>query len=163
LLRGVMIGAVISLVQLIRLASQSPVAVLGRIPGTRRFSDRERHPDNETTPGVLALRVESSVVYFIVERVCDEVRDRIRECATRPGLVVLDLSAAAYVDMQSAHALAALGDELGAAGMKLQAVEARAVVRDRLRHEGADARLGGVNRFTSVADAVEAFQRGMTA
>ena len=163
LLRGVMIGAVISLVQLIRLASQSPVAVLGRIPGTRRFSDRERHPDNETTPGVLALRVESSVVYFNVERVCDEVRDRIRECATRPGLVVLDLSSAAYVDMQSAHALAALGDELGAAGMKLQAVEARAVVRDRLRHEGADARLGGVNRFTSVADAVEAFQRGMTA
>lgn len=159
LLRGVMIGAVISLVQLIRLASQSPVAVLGRIPGTRRFSDRERHPDNEPTPGVLPLRVESSVVYFNVERVCDAVRDRIRERATRPGLVVLDLSSAAYVDLQGAHALAALGDELGAAGMKLQVVEARAVVRDRLRHEGVDARLGGVNRFTSVADAVEAFQR----
>ena len=162
LLRGVMIGAVISLVQLLRLASQSPVAVLGRIPGTRRFSDRARHPDNETTPGVLALRVESSVVYFNVERACDAVRDRVRECATRPGLVVLDLSSAAHVDMQSAHALAALGDEFGAAGIKLHAVEARAVVRDRLRHEGVDARLGGVNRFTSVADAVEAFQKETT-
>jgi MFS superfamily sulfate permease-like transporter len=43
LLRGVMIGAVISLVQLLRRASRPHVAILGRIPGTRRFSDRERH------------------------------------------------------------------------------------------------------------------------
>ena len=71
---------------------------------------------------------------------------------------MLDLSAAAYVDMQSAHTLAALGDELSAAGIRVQAVEARSAVRDRLRREGVDARLGGINRFTSVADAVEAFQ-----
>src|SRR5678816_1652601 len=45
LLRGVMIGAIISLVQLLRTASRPHVAFLGRIPGTRRFSDRERHPD----------------------------------------------------------------------------------------------------------------------
>src|SRR5215471_6541827 len=39
LLRGVMIGAIISLVQLLRTASRPHVAFLGRIPGTRRFSD----------------------------------------------------------------------------------------------------------------------------
>jgi sulfate permease, SulP family len=160
LLRGVMIGAIISLVQLLRLASQSPVAVLGRVPGTRRFSDRDRHPDNEPTPGVLVLRPESSVIYFNVERMCDAIRDRIRACAPRPGLIVLDLSAAAHVDMQSAHTLAALADEVRAMGIKVQAVEALAWVRDRLRREGVDARLGGISRFTSVADAVEAFQGG---
>jgi MFS superfamily sulfate permease-like transporter len=159
LLRGVMIGAIISLVQLLRLASRSPVAVLGRIPGTRRFSDRARHPDNEPTPGVLALRPESSVVYFNVERICDAIRDNARTCAPQPGLLVLDLSAAANVDMQSAHTLAALADELRAAGVRVQAVEAHAAVRDRLRREGVDDRLGGINRFTSVADAVEAYQR----
>ena len=41
-------------------------------------------------------------------------------------------------------------------GIRLQAVEARASVRDRLRAEGVDETLGGINRFTSVADAVEA-------
>src|SRR4029434_4288599 len=46
LLRGVLIGAFISLVQLVRTASRPHVAFLGRIPGTRRFSDRQRHPDN---------------------------------------------------------------------------------------------------------------------
>jgi hypothetical protein len=45
LLRGVLIGAIISLVLLIRRASRPHVAVLGRIPGTRRFSDHERWQD----------------------------------------------------------------------------------------------------------------------
>jgi len=35
-------------------------------------------------------------------------------------------------------------------------------VRERLRGEGVDARLGGIDRFTSVADALEAFQEKTT-
>ena len=69
-------------------------------------------------------------------------------------LVVLDLSASPIVDLQSAHALAGLADEITAGGIRFQVVEARSSVRDRLRHEGVDSKLGGVNRFTSVADAV---------
>jgi hypothetical protein len=38
-------------------------------------------------------------------------------------------------------------------------VEARSSVRERLRSEGVEARLGGIDRFTTVADAVEAFQK----
>jgi hypothetical protein len=30
-------------------------------------------------------------------------------------------------------------------------------VRDRFRHEGVDGKLGGVNRFTSVADVIDHF------
>src|SRR5216117_3294606 len=77
LLRGVMIGAMISLVQLLRTASRPHVAFLGRIPGTRRFSDRERHPDNQLIPGVLLVRVESSLLYFNAEHVRDTVAARL--------------------------------------------------------------------------------------
>jgi len=37
--------------------------------------------------------------------------------------------------------------------MRFQAVEARSSVRDRLRDEGVDNKLGGINRFMTVADA----------
>lgn len=158
LLRGVMIGAIISLVLLIRRASRPHVAILGRIPGTRRFSDHERHPDNEPVPGVLIFRPESSLLYFNMDHVRDLIAERVLAEVMSPKLVVLDLSAAAYVDMHGSHMLAGLADELTAAGIRLQAVEARASVRERLRSEGVDAKLGVVNRFTSVADAVEAFQ-----
>jgi SulP family sulfate permease len=59
--------------------------------------------------------------------------------------------------------LAELAGELTTAGIRFQAVEARSSVRERLRSEGVDAKLGTVNRFTSVADAVEAFQRVLKA
>jgi MFS superfamily sulfate permease-like transporter len=158
LLRGVMIGAVISMVQLIRRASRPHVAVLGRIPGTRRFSDAGRHPDNEAVPRMLIFRTESSLIYFNIDHVRDTILDRVRAASPPPERVLLDLSSTPYVDLQSAQTLAGLADELAASGIRLQAVEARASVRDRLRKEGIDAKLGGINRWASVADAVEAFQ-----
>lgn len=155
LLRGVMIGAAISLVQLLHRASRPHVAVLGRIPGTHRFSDMERHPDNEATPGALIFRPESSLIYFNIDHICMTILDRVRQESLPPHVVILDLSAAPYVDLQSAQALAGLADELGQAGSSLQVVEARSAVRDRLHGEGLGDRLGGINRFMTVADAVD--------
>jgi high affinity sulfate transporter 1 len=159
LLLGVMIGAVISLVQLVRASSRPHVAVLGRIPGTRRFSDCERHHDNQLIPEVMIFRPESALVYFNVDNVCDAILNRVHAEATPPKLVVLDLSAAALVDMQSAYMLAGMAEELTAKHIRFQAIEARSSVRDRLRHEGVDSKLGGVNRFTTVADVIDYFQR----
>jgi SulP family sulfate permease len=157
LLRGVMLGALISLVQLVRLSSRPHVALLGRIPGTRRFSDRDRHGDNELIPNVMIFRPESALIYFNVDNVCEAILSRVRVEAIPPKLVVLDLSAAPMVDMQSAHTLASMADELGAIGIRFQAVEPRSSVRDRFRHEGVDHKLGEVNRFTSVADVIDHF------
>jgi Sulfate permease and related transporters (MFS superfamily) len=153
-----MIGAAISLVQLVRASSRPHVALLGRIPGTRRFSDCERHPDNELIPGVLIFRPESGLVYFNVDYVCETILKRVYAEAAPPKLVVLDLSEAALVDMQSAHTLASMADELTAKGIQFHAVEPRSSVRDRLRREGVDSELGGVNRFTTVADVVDHFR-----
>jgi high affinity sulfate transporter 1 len=158
LLLGVMIGAVISLVQLVHASSRPHVAVLGRIPGTRRFSDCERHQDNQLIPGVMIFRPESGLVYFNVDNVVDVILSRVRAEPTPPKLVVLDLSAAPLVDMQSAYTLAGMADELIAKHIRFQAVEPRSSVRDRLRHEGVDSKLGGVNRFTTVADVIDHFQ-----
>ncbi len=157
LLDGVMIGAAISIVQLVHQSSRPHVALLGRIPGTRRFSDRDRHPDNELIPNVLIFRPESGLVYFNVDNVSDAILNRVHAATTPPKLVVVDLSAAPIVDMQSAHTLAGMAEELIAQGIQFHAVEARSSVRDRLRREGVDGKLGGVNRFMTVADVIDHF------
>jgi len=158
LLRGVLIGAILSLLLLIRRASRPHVSLLGRIPGTRRFSDMERNPDNEPVPGVLILRPESSLVYFNVDHFHDTLLDRVRAGAAPPRLVVLDLCSAPHVDMQSTQVLAGLAKDLAAMGIQFQIVEARSAVRETLRGEGMEASVGSINRFTSVADAVERFR-----
>lgn len=163
LLRGVLVGAVVSLVILIRRAARPHVAVLGRIPGTDRFSDMERNPANEATPGVVVVRPEAGLLYFNVEHVRDRIVEHVRSAPTPPGLLVLDLTSSPHVDIHGAHALSKLVDELAAQGVRTQIVEARAAVRERLRAEGIDAKVGSVNRFTSVADAVRDHRSGPVA
>jgi MFS superfamily sulfate permease-like transporter len=147
----------ISLVQLVRISSRPHVALLGRIAGTRRFSDCDRHADNELIPNVMIFRPESALIYFNVDNVCDAILSRVRVEATPPKLVVLDLSAAPIVDMQSAHTLASMATELTGMSIHFHAVEPRSSVRDRLRREGVDIKLGGIDRFTTVADVVDHF------
>ena len=158
LLKGVLVGAVISLVLVIRRASSPHVAFLGRIPGTTRYSDRERHRSNEPTPGVLAFRVESGVVYFNAEHVLDTVLARLATETPSPRLVVCDLSTSPYVDMAGAQMFLALHAELARRGIAFQLVEAHAEVRDMFRTEDIEKKIGPVDRFATLAHAIDHFQ-----
>jgi SulP family sulfate permease len=158
LLKGVLVGAVISMALLIRRASAPHVAFLGRIPGSRRYSDRERHADNEPTPGVLAFRVESGLVYFNAEHVFDTVIARLDALAEPVRMVVCDLSTSPMADMAGARLLIALHDELSRRGIAFRIVEARSSVRDLLRVEGVEERVGRIDRFTTLAEAIDDFR-----
>jgi MFS superfamily sulfate permease-like transporter len=158
ILKGVMVAAVFSLLLLIRRAAHPNVAILGRIPGTRSFSDMERNPDNEAIPGVLVVRVEASLVYFNAEHVREVIRRRIRAAGPSLGMVVLDLSAAPEVDLAGARMLSSLQTELEGAGVSLRLGGAHATVRDILRRQGLEGRVGHIDHRVSVADAVEEFR-----
>jgi sulfate permease, SulP family len=159
LLRGVLIGAVISMFLLIRQASRPRVAFLGRIPGTNRYSDIERHTDNQLIPGVTIFRPEGVLVYFNAEHVRDIVLDHLRAQRPPPHTVVCDLSASPRLDMAAAEMLKSLDTEIRAMGATFRIVEALASARDKLRAHGAAGPRDPVDRFTSVADAVDAAQR----
>ena len=160
ILKGVMVAVVVSILLLIRRAAYPHVAFLGRIPGTRSYSDIERNPDNEAIPGVLVFRVEASLLYFNAEHVRDAVWEKIRSTAGPIKLVVCDLSTSPMVDLAGARMLAALQTALQAAGIRLRLVAAHAAVRDMLRAEGLEERVGYFGRRISVADAIDEFHGG---
>lgn len=162
LLRGALLGAVISMLLLIRRAARPHVAFLGRVPGTRRFSDIERHFDNVPCQNALIFRPEGSLVYFNAEHVRDTVIDRVAQAPVRPALVVCDLSASPIVDLAGAHMLIGLHKELQDSAIRLHIVEARASVRDRLRAEGLEEKVGPIDRFKSVADVIDDFEQNAT-
>jgi MFS superfamily sulfate permease-like transporter len=156
ILKGVMLAAVASLLLLIRRVARPHVAFLGRIPGTRRYSDLERNPDNEVVSGVLIFRVESGLLYFNVEHVRQTVWQKVRADTVPVQLVVCDLSTSPYVDIAGARMLAGLHTELAAAGIRFQLVEAHAAVRDTLRGAGLEERIGQISRRFSLDDVIEA-------
>lgn len=156
ILKGVLVAVVVSLVVLIASVARPHVAFLGRIPGTRRFSDLERHPDNETISGALIFRVEASLLYFNVDHVRNRLQAKIL-AADSLQLVICDLSTSPYVDVAGADMLAALHEDLQSRGAQLRIVEAHARARDLLRAQGLEEQVGYLGRHISVDQAIAEF------
>jgi high affinity sulfate transporter 1 len=157
ILRGVMFSAVVSILFLLRLMAAPHVAPLGRIPGTERFTDLTRHPDNEFIPGLFMFRVEAPLLYFNVESVDKTVLEYVHAEAEQVRLVVCDLSTSPYIDAAGAGMLSRLEEQLGNEGIQFRVAEAHAEVRDILRSTGVDSRIGGVSRHTSITDIIDEF------
>jgi SulP family sulfate permease len=157
ILKGVLLAAVASLLMLLANAARPHVAFLGRIPGTRRYSDLERHPDNESIPGIVIFRVEASLLYFNAEHVRRLVWARL---TGEPNLrlVVCDLSDAPFVDVAGARMLAALHRDCLKRGAQLRIAEAHSRARDLLRAEDLENRVGYLGRHLSVDQAIAEFQ-----
>jgi high affinity sulfate transporter 1 len=160
ILDGVIVAVLASLALLLRRAAHPHVAMLGCIPGTRIYSDMERHPDNLPVLSALLFRVDASLLYFNAEHVRNAVKQKIREGSGSIRLVVCDLSSSPVVDIASARMLAKLRQELGDAGISLRLVSAHAEAREILRAEGLVEGAGYAGRGISVADVVEEFQGG---
>ena len=158
ILKGVLLAAVVSMLLLIRRVANPHVARLGRVPGTTRYSDCARNPDNEMIPGVLIVRVEAGVLYFNTSH----VRERLRALVAAEGdalrLVVWDLSTSPYVDIAGARLLGEMHGELAARGIPLRIVEARSSARDLIREE-VGMSVGEISRRISIDDVVTEFAR----
>ena len=154
ILQGVLIAALFSLMLIIRNVSSPHVAFLGRIPGTNRYTDIKRHPDNELVPGVLLFRVESTLVYFNVANVYQTVWAKVMEAGSSLKVVIFDLSTSATIDSSGARLIKRLYTNLKARGIEFKVVEAHSGVRDILRFEEIEYLLGHVSRRDNLHDVV---------
>ena len=160
LLRGVLIGVVLSILMLLRRGSTPHTAELGRVPGTDFFADLLRHPENERQPDVLVFRVDASLLYFNV----DYVRDRFEEAlaARGPGirLVVFFLGTTPNVDLAGADLVEELRHACGKRGMSFRLAEARGNVREALLRSGFGAEGTEVAAHQTVAQVIDAWRAG---
>ncbi|PKP17690.1 MAG: DNA repair protein [Bacteroidetes bacterium HGW-Bacteroidetes-21] len=154
ILEGVLIAALFSLILIIRKVSSPHIAFLGRIPGTNRYTDIKRHPDNELLPGVLLFRVESELVYFNVANVYRTVWNKVSEMGPLLKVVIFDLSTSARIDSSGARLIKRLHDNLIAKNVVLKVAEAHSGVRDILRYEEIEHLLGHVSRRDTLHDVV---------
>lgn len=154
ILQGVLIAALFSLTLIIRNVSSPHVAFLGRIPGTDRYTDIKRHPDNELIPGVLLFRVESPLVYFNVATVYNKVWTRVLKIGPILKVVIFDLSTSATIDSSGAKLIRRLHDNLKARGIEMKVAEAHSEVRDILRVEDIEYLFGHISRRDTLHEVI---------
>jgi high affinity sulfate transporter 1 len=155
---GVLLGAAISIVLLLRQAARPRVTELARVPGTTYFADRSRHPENECTPGVLVVRSESALLYFNVEYVRERVFELLRARPEAVELVVFFLGAVPKVDLAGAELLAELHRTFRARDVAFRLADAHGEVRDALRRIGFEREHGLLESGQSVDVVVSAWQ-----
>jgi sulfate permease, SulP family len=90
-LQGILVAIIVSLAALAHQTANPPVYVLGRKPGTNVFRPRSpEHPDDESLPELLMLRLEGRLFFLNAERVAERVHSLMVEA--KPRAVLLDLS-----------------------------------------------------------------------
>jgi SulP family sulfate permease len=154
-LPGLFIGIAISLLLLIYRASHPHIAVLGKVPGTTgQYGDLERHPENQQLPGIVILRVESSLFFANADAVRRSVRAHAAEAGTR--VVVLDAETVPAIDVTAVHMLAELAETLERGGVRLLVTREIGQVRDVVRRVAAGTPPVGI--YPTVQAAVQAAQ-----
>jgi len=141
ILSGVFLGVILSLTDILYRVTSPRIAVLGRVPDTRQYADRIKHPENEAIPGVLIIRVDAPLIFANAEI----VKERIWELITEDPiikLVLFDMSASPIIDVSAADMITDLYQELTEAGIKLRLADATWQVRKMLRISGVEEMIG---------------------
>jgi sulfate permease, SulP family len=103
-LRGIIVAIILSLVGLAYQVADPPVYVLGRKPDTNVFRPRSKdHPEDETFPGLLLLRLEGRLFFVNAEHIAEKVRRLIDE--VNPKVVAIDLSGVSDLEYTALKAL----------------------------------------------------------
>jgi sulfate permease, SulP family len=158
ILKGVMLAVVMSIILLIRRAANPMISVLGRIPDTNNYSDIHRHTDNIVFEGILIMRIESSLLYFNAEAIHQKFQDQMATYGDRLKGMILDLSASPYMDVGGSNMIRQFTDQLQKKGIQLKIVYALSNVREILRKQGMEEKIGLIKREESIQDAVQEFQ-----
>ena len=163
ILQGILLAALASVLLLLARISRPHVAFLGRIPGTDNYSDLLRHPENETIPGVIAFRPEGSLIYVNAETVRDSVLNHLHAAnLSTTHLVVCDLSAAPYIDLAGSRMLHNLYGELSNGGVMLRVIGAHGSVRDLLRADGLEEKVGVIDRGVTLSSVLRPLEGDRT-
>jgi sulfate permease, SulP family len=130
--------------------------MLGKVPGTPgQYGDLERHPDNQQLPGIVILRMESSLFFANADAVRQSVRAHAATKGTR--VVVLDAETAPTIDVTAVHMLAELTQSLEREGVRLLVCRQIGQVRDVVGQVATDTTPEGV--YPTVQAAVQAAQQ----
>jgi SulP family sulfate permease len=154
ILAGVVIGIVLSLVWLVYVATHPQMPTLGRERGTQVFRDLAEHPEDQTYPGLVVLRMDGGIFFATA----DALEDRVRTELLAPGVsgLVLHFAGVNFIDSQGSATVAEIVRLAEESGVELRVASLRPAVRTMLERDGVLDRVGADHVHGNVHRAVAA-------
>jgi sulfate permease, SulP family len=160
-LQGIVVAVIVSLLSLAQQAYMPPVYALGRKRGTSVFRPlSDKHPDDETWPGLLMLRVEGRLFFANAQQV-GEVAWPLVEKAD-PRVVLLDFRAVTDIEYTALKMLVEAEENLRGQGRQLWLAGLNPSVFAMVERSRLGAALGRERMFLDLQAAVDKFQTRRT-
>jgi SulP family sulfate permease len=152
ILRGVLVGVVLSLLLLLRRASQSNIAELGRVKDSAEFASLSDGEERARVRGVVVVRIDGSLLYFNAERARDHLMELVSARTEPISHAILFLGTVPIVDLAGADVLIEMQHALAGRGVELRFAGPHGRVREALVRAGLDP--ADVHAFRTIADAL---------
>lgn len=156
-LRGILVAVITSLLALAQQAYSPPVYIVGRKRGTQVFRQLSAaHPDDETWPGLLILRVEGRVFFANAQRIGDKMWPLIGRL--KPSTLIIDFSSIIDVEYTALKMLAEAEEKLQRNGVALWLAALNPAVFSTVSRSRIGKKLGRERMFFNVQSAVERYE-----
>ncbi len=157
-LQGIVVAVIVSLVSLASQAYNPLVHVLRRKPGTTVFRPvSDEHPDDESWPGLLMLRVEGRVFFANAQRVGDIVWPLVDEA--RPRVLLLDGRAMIDLEYTALKMFTEAEQKLRRSGTELWLAGLTPAVFAMIERSPLGEALGRERMFLNLQSAVEKYEQ----
>jgi sulfate permease, SulP family len=150
---GVLLAVATSITLIVYRVSRPRMPELGRLPGTDSFVELARHPEAETYPGTVIVRVEAALYFTNADALGTRLGRLERD---RLGLrrIVLDASGVNHLDATADHELRKLAGRYRGRGIALSLVNVNDDVRTVMDASGLTELVGVEHFFATDADAI---------
>lgn len=157
-LKGILVAVIASLLALAQQAYNPPVYPLGRKRDTTVFRAlSDEHPDDETWPGLLIIRIEGRMFFANAQRVGDRIWPFFEQA--KPSVLLLDCSAVIDIEYTALKMLAEAEERLRHEGVALWLAALNPEVLGVVKRSKLGEALGRDRLFFNVQMAVEQFEK----
>jgi len=155
ILSGVLIGAALSLIEILYRFTFPHMGVVGRIPDTNLFGSIARHPENKVVPGVFIFRIDAPLIFANAESFKENFLKALALEQRPIHLAIIDLDLSPITDVTAVDMIRDLIADLDRRGVTLRLANASWQVRDVLRAAGIEEKVGKLDRTTTISAILE--------
>jgi SulP family sulfate permease len=161
-LQGILVAVIASLLALAQQAYNPPVYVIGRKPGTGVFRPRsDEHPDDDSWPGLLIVRVEGRAFFLNAQRIGDKIWQAIE--SEKPDVLLLDGSALIDIEYTALKMLTEAEERLQQQGITLWLAGLNPEALKVIQHSSLGETLGRPRMFFDLQSGVQHYEQRRSA
>lgn len=158
-MHGIVLGVILSVLNLIYLTSHPQGAMLGQLLGTEAYRDVRRHPEARTFPGLLIWRVGGDLFFASVGQMEADLKSSLAEIRPPIKHVLLDMSSVNFIDVSACDELITFIKKLQSRDVTIAFARVRDTVRQDMQLAKIESVVGLADFYERVTDGVCAWQR----